>query len=135
MLTEDQLSLITAGVDGDLTDAEAQRLRRLLDDSSEARKTYDRLRADSLRLQCLPRIEPPADLQRRVMAKIAALDPVRPSTLDGHVELERPHEPVKQPRWVPIAIAASLLLAIAGASFLYFKADQDNATIAQQPNR
>ena len=69
------------------------------------------------------------------MAKIAALGQVLPIGPDRQVELERPRGPVKQPRWVPIAIAASLLFAIAGASFLYFKADQDNATTAHQPNR
>jgi hypothetical protein len=133
MLTEAQLMLITAAVDGDLTDAEARDLRRLLDQSAVARSTYDRLRADSIRLQSLPRIEPPADLQARVMERIAALDP-RPAAMPS-----RPIEAAPRlarhtwRRLAPLAIAASVLIAIAGASFLIFSENRRDS--ARHPNR
>jgi hypothetical protein len=134
MLTESQLILITAAVDGDLTDAEARDLRRLLDESALARTTYDRLRADSLRLQSLPRIEPPADLQERVMARIAALGPIPAATPARPIET--PSHPARRPwhRVAPIAIAASVLIAIAGTSFLIFSADRgDSARDSNRP--
>jgi len=133
MLTEAQLTLITAAVDGDLNDAEARELRRLLDESAPARTTYERLRADSIRLQSLPRIEPPTDFHARVMARIAAFGtiPVSPLT--------RPTESIRNPgrhswrRWAPIATAASVLIGIAGTSFLIFSAERGDT--ARNPNR
>ena len=131
MLTDDELNLITAGVDGDLSGAEAQSLRLLLDDSGEARATYEQLRADSIRVQILPRIQPPSDLQARVMARIAALR--TPSATEPAHRSEPVHH--KWPRWAPVGIAASLLIGIAGASFLFFSGDRGDPSVARNQNR
>ena len=134
MLTVDQLNLITAGVDGDLTDAEAESLCRLLDESELARRTYNHLRADSLRLQSLSRLQPPADLQARVMARIAALGRPAPIVLARRAEPAQAPDRRMRRQWVPVAVAASLLVGIAGASFLLFSGDRDNPSTAHNPN-
>jgi hypothetical protein len=135
MLTVDQLNLITAGVDGDLTGAEAECLCRLLDESSLARATYDQLRADSIRLQGLPRVQPPADLQARVMARVSALGRPAPSVPSRRAEPVQPTVRRARRQWVPVAVAASLLIGIAGASFLLFSGDRDNTSASHDPNR
>src|SRR5439155_1535562 len=75
MLPADQLELLTAAVDGELTARQSRRLRRLLATSDEARATLARLQADSGRLRDLPKLAPPLDLPERVMAKVAAVTP------------------------------------------------------------
>ena len=72
MLTDEQVTLITAAVDGELSPAETLRFRRLLDTSSEARTLYVRLKDDSTRLCNFPSTTPPKNLLVRVMARIAA---------------------------------------------------------------
>jgi hypothetical protein len=118
MIPDDQLHLLTAAVDGELTPEEDRRLRRVLVRSAAARVLFAQLQADRDRLRKLPQATPPADLRDRVMAKIADVPPPVPT------------EPVVRPAaapfqrtrrsWVPVAVAASLLLVITTASFGFF---------------
>ena len=103
MLTYPQLQLLTAAIDGELSPAEARRLRRLLDASPEASDTLARLKADAERLRTLPRIAPPADLAARVMRRIAAVTPApqaEPAAIPFATQARR------LPVWVPAAGSA-----------------------------
>lgn len=115
MLSADQLELLTAAVDGELTPRQARHLRRLLAASEEVRTVLARLQADAARLRTLPKAVPPGDLTARIMAKVAAVTPpvvvvpARPATV-----------PFRRRSWVPVAVAASLLLGVSVGSFLFF---------------
>jgi hypothetical protein len=117
MITDTQLQLITAAIDGELTPAEERKFRHLLESSPEARATHARLEADSERLRKLPRVAPPADLQAQVMRRVAALT-LAPMTVPKTDAAPLPRR--KPPAWVPAALAASLLLAVTGGSLWYF---------------
>ena len=138
MLPDDQLQLITAAIDGELTPAEARRFRGLLESSSEARRTYARLKADSDRLRNLPRVAPPADLTARVMRKVAALTPApvkaEPAKQPAPTPEPRPFAPRARrlPAWVPAAVAASVLVGVAASSIWLFR-NNDPADTAK-PN-
>lgn len=145
MMTDDLLQLITAGVDGELTALETRRLTRLLNSSAEARAVHAKLLADSKRLSALPRVAPPADLHANVMARIAALTPI-PSRLAKLEPRPRATQPVEVARpvivarhrkvsnWVPVAVAASLLLCVTSGSFLFFN-QQNRTASARNANR
>lgn len=143
MINENVLQLITAAVDGELTPLEVQRLRRVLDTSPQARKVYARLKADRARLQALPHVAPPADLHSRVMARVAAVTPApaRLAKSRTRTTASTPASPAPAPRksliarkWVPAAIAASLLLGVSFGSFLFFN-QQGGKALARNPNR
>jgi hypothetical protein len=141
MITADQMNLLTAAVDAELSPQEARRLRRLLDSSAEARAAYARLKADSDRLRNLPRVTPLADLHKRVMARVATATPPHttparkpepaPTATPSTLPFDTPV--AKTRRWVPAAIAASLLLTVTGTSFWFFR-DRGPA-VAHNPNR
>jgi hypothetical protein len=144
MITDEQLLLITAAIDGELSAAEASRLRKLLDSSAEARAVHARLKADSERLRSLPHATPPADLQARVMRRIAALTPppeLAPKAEPAQRPVARPAPepapvaPRRLPAWVPAAVAASLLLGVTGGSFWFFSRTTAQTGTANHPNR
>ena len=58
MITDEQMTLMIAGIDGELSPKEARRLRRAAAASEEARGLYARLKADSDRLRKLPPASP-----------------------------------------------------------------------------
>jgi len=118
MLPADQLELLTAAVDGELTARQSRRLRRLLASSAEARAALAKLQDDSGRLRRLPKLAPPADLPERVMAQVAtATPPTLPCPADRPTAV--PFR-ARRREWVPVAVAASLLLAVSFGSFLFF---------------
>ncbi len=150
MMTEDQLHLLTAAIDGELTPKEARRLRRLLASSAEARALFAQMTADSGRLQTLPKIAPPATLQKRILAAVAVLPPPvsQPSPTHPSRQPQRDATPViepatlpfpgtsrKVPRWVPVAVAASLLLGVTAGSFWFFTRADRSGTLARNPHR
>jgi hypothetical protein len=120
MLPDALLPLLTAAVDGELTPAEAATVRALLADSAAARAAFRRLRNDRRRLQQLPLVTPPADLHARIMARLPAQPPT-PAEVARSVPYRR------RPSLVPVAVAASVLLAVAGASFSFFVAEPGRA--------
>src|SRR5687768_14977778 len=113
MLPADEFELLTAAVDGELTPPDGHRLRLLLDGSAEAREVYARLKADSDRLRRLPPVAPPADLRDRVLAALPVTVPAPPAA-----PARRP-----APRWLPLAVAACLLLGVTASSFWFFTRD------------
>jgi hypothetical protein len=154
MITDAQLELMTAAIDGELSPAETRRLARLLDSSPEARAIYTRLKADSARLHKLPPISPPANLHKRIMARVAGLTPKpvrqpQPRTAKA-AELTQPEQPVpataplarkpgkrishRIPRWAPVAIAAALLICVTASSFwLFTKPSGTTGTAGHMP--
>ncbi|HYH68622.1 MAG TPA: hypothetical protein VD866_28270 [Urbifossiella sp.] len=112
--------LLTAAVDGELTPAEAATVRALLADSAAARAAFRRLRNDRRRLQQLPPATPPADLHARIMARLPAQPPTP-------AEVVRPAPFRRRPSLAPVAVAASVLVAVAGASFSFFVAEPGRA--------
>ena len=136
MLSAEQLQLITAAVDGELSATEARAFRLLLSTSAEAREVYAKLKADSDRVRTLPRATPPADLTAKVMARIASATPApvrKPAKTPSKsakplaepakpVHAKEMEEPARRelPGWVPAAIAAGLLLCVTAGSFAYF---------------
>ncbi|MBA4062794.1 MAG: hypothetical protein C0501_03640 [Isosphaera sp.] len=132
MLTDDQLRLITAAVDGELAPADREAFRALLAASHQARELHARLADDSRRLRALPVVPPPADLKARVMARVAAVPVVRRP-------LTRPAAPARRPErrsWAPAAVAASLLFAAGAGSFLFFRLqDGGKESAGRSPNR
>jgi hypothetical protein len=147
-MTEEQLSLITAAVDGELSQAEQVLFRKLVEASAEARILFSRLKADRNRVRSLGQATPPATLLPCVMAKIAALTPP-PGSLPAPIAASTRSTLLAQPArvaalpsraryrpWVPVSIAASLLVAICGISFWFFTRSVDNAgAIARNSHR
>ncbi len=126
MLTDQQLTLITAAIDRELTSSEWVALQQLLSVSSEARQLYTQLADDSRRLQRLrwQDVPVPPDVSERIRAKIAAL----PTGLQWHTVIAAPaatpegpgsHRSVWQ-HLVPIAVAACVLFAVTMTSFAVF---------------
>jgi hypothetical protein len=113
MIPDDVLTLLTAAVDGELTLAEAERVRGLIAESPDVRAAFRRLKADRLRLRRLPLRTPPADLHARVMARLPARPPVP-------TEIVRPMPRPRTGSWVPVGMAASVLLTLTGGSFWFF---------------
>jgi hypothetical protein len=118
MLPSDQLELLTAGVDGELTPKEARLLRQLLADSSEAAALFGRLQSDRDRLLTLPTLPAPADLRDRILAKLTSRPPLAPL---AHVRRPSATPDCSSRRsWIPLAVAASLLVGVSAASFGFF---------------
>lgn len=144
MMITNYLNLITAAVDGELAPAELARFHKLLETEPEARAVYERLKADSERLRSLPQVKPPVGLRQRVMSKIAALTPP-PKSLPLATPAARPLKTSSRPapstenprtrRWLPVAIAASLLFTIMGTSFWFFSSGGKAGSIAQRSSQ
>lgn len=124
-MTAEQLELITAAVDGELSAVESRAFRRLLETSPEARAMFSKLKADSVRVRALPRATPPADLRAKILAKLAAITPAPVAKPAQPVQPAQPAPvPVRgAPSWLPVAIAAGVLLCITAGSFAFFASD------------
>ena len=135
MLADDQLQLLTASIDGELTPAEARLLRRLLQSSQEAHDLHAHLQADRSLVRTLPQATPPADMVARILTRLplvsrqsvgattpppARLRPAAPLSVPVSVTPPRDARRSQRAAWAPLAIAASLLLAVTGGSFWFF---------------
>lgn len=120
MIPAEQLQLLTAAVDGELSPAEGVRVRQLLADSAEARELFARLQADSTRLRKLSPVAPPADLYARIMDRLPVATP-------APAPAARPFRSARSRPWLSMAVAASLLLAVTAGSFLFFSRDNGSA--------
>lgn len=122
MLSDDQLNLLTAAVDGELPAFEQLRLERLLARSAEARALLQRLQADSARMKQPPLLVPPVNFATRVLARLPGNQPR---------VLKFPARGYR--RYVPLAAAACLLLGIAASSFWFFQQpDPGHAGVAKK---
>lgn len=122
-MTAAQLQLITAAVDGELSATETRAFRALLASSPDAQRLFAKLKGDRDRLQTLPTVAPPADLQARILAKLAAA-PVPAPKVKPKPVVEPARSPARAPArrsaWVPVAVAAGVLLCITLGSFAFF---------------
>ena len=114
MMTPNQLQLITAAVDGELSITEAHAFRCLLDGSLEARTLYAKLQADSSRVRTLAHVPTPAGLRARIMARVAAQPLAVPAP--AMVPFRK-----RLAAWAPVAVAASVLLCVTAGSFAFFR--------------
>jgi hypothetical protein len=116
--------LLTAYVDGELTNRQRKAVTRLLKKSPDARKLLDQLQDDASALRDLPRPELDRDLSAEVMARIRErrLQPIR---------RRQSPAPATPPAWRGLAIAASLLLAIGALSYVYFTYTEPAAGVAE----
>jgi anti-sigma factor RsiW len=143
MIPAAQLELITAAVDGELSTSEERVFRRLLAASAQARALYEKLQADRARVGALPQATPPGDLRAKILARIATATPAprthpnlnqkpvkrtpqsappaqlaQPAQNPVHGSVPFPSRRV--PAWVPVAVAASLLVCVTAGSFAFF---------------
>lgn len=123
MLADDQLHLLTAAVDGELTPREARLLRQLLAASPAAVTLFAQLQADRDRLRALPAAQVPADLSGRIAAGLATLPPHGLAVPSEAVALAGRRRSV-----LPLAVAASLLLGVSALSFGFFVRTNESAT-------
>src|SRR5262249_2878158 len=116
MLSDRDLQLLTACVDGELSPRQRRHVDRLLETSAEARAALAHLQADSRQIIELPRVAAPADLAGSVMAAVgrARRRPVAPSPRVAAVRTF--------PAWTGWAAAAVVLLAVGLGSFLFYSA-------------
>jgi hypothetical protein len=111
MISPQELELLTAHVDGELTARQRRQVARLLRHSEEAREALRRLEDDSGRLRRLPRLAAPADLSADVVAAIARQGkPPAP-------RLALPPRRRVWPVWSGFAAAAAVLLVVGLAAF------------------
>lgn len=131
MLPDRLCQLLTAYVDGELTARQTRAVQRLLGRSAEARTLVRQLQADAAQLRRLPREQLPADFAAQVLLAL------RERGLEYRSRKASPHRPITVPSWLGLAVAASVLLVISAASYLYFLASAEQpgvATTNQRPS-
>lgn len=121
MLTESEQLLISAAVDGELTPAEAKAFERLVMSDPEASRLFRRLKEASARLAALPKHTAPKGLAAKVMARVRPVAPHR--------------APARGRALLPVAIAASLFLAVTAGSFFFFRDSTGNNNEQAQQNQ
>lgn len=129
MLTEAQLELLTAAVDGVLPAPQEAALRRLIAASPEAKATFRHLLQNQRRLKAARRHAAPASLSKAVMARLPAstvpfATPAKPARVAGGF---LPHL-----GWRPYAVAASLFFAVVMGSFWFNAVYGDANTLSAQ---
>jgi negative regulator of sigma E activity len=121
MLSEQFRQLLTAYVDGELSNRQTRAVQRLLRRSGEARALLRKLQEDSARLRGLPHRRLDDQFVSRVLQAIEHRAPRR-----------MPVRPPVPPQWAGFAAAAAVLLAVSLGSFLYF-AQSPRETIPDAP--
>src|SRR5262245_16025014 len=126
MLSERDLQLLTASVDGELSPRQRRHVERLLKRSPEARAFLRQLQADSRQLIELPRVSAPPDLAGSVMAAVGRVKR-RPAAARP-----RPVPARTFPAWTGWAAAAAVLVAVSVGSFLRYSGDPaDGPSVAK----
>ena len=122
MLSPEDLELLTAYVDGELTRRQRRHVNRLLDRSGEARELLRRLEADACRLRQLPIHQAPPDFAAAVLDRVAQrqrLPFVKPSRRTADTV------PFSPRLW--LAAAAAVLLLIGAGSFVLHTEEDPSA--------
>jgi hypothetical protein len=112
MLSDQLRQLLTAYVDGELTNRQRRAVQRLLRRSAEARTLLRKLQEDAVRLRALPRQHLDGEFSARVVVAVR----------QGQAQARR-REAVRQasfPLWAGFAAAAAALLAVGLGSYFYF---------------
>ncbi|MCS6850159.1 MAG: hypothetical protein NZ700_03195 [Gemmataceae bacterium] len=128
MLPDRLARLLTSYIDGELTARQRRAVQRLLQRSPEARRLLAELRGDSALIRSLPARPMRQDLSQSVLQAIAlrGLRVPPPRRAAPRWRLLSP--------WLAYAVAASVLLMIGTASFLYFDTAErwDNRRVVVQ---
>ncbi len=111
MISDQLRQLLTAYVDGELTNRQRKAALRLVRRSPEARGLLAKLEADAERLRRLPRLRLPDDFSARVVEALRG----RPLPMR---RARRAAAPV--PFWGAVAAAAALLLTVGLTSYAFF---------------
>jgi anti-sigma factor RsiW len=134
MLTDRCRQLLTASLDGELSNRERKAVLRLLHRSPEARALLRQLQQDSQRLRALPRQHLGAEFAQALLLTIAERQ------LQPHGRrMRRLHaQPAGVPLWAGMAVAASVLFLIGFGSFFYFAQalpeENPNGPVALRPS-
>src|SRR5437868_7793349 len=116
MLSQEQIELLTAYVDGELSPRQRQAALRLMNESTDARGLFIQLQENAHQIRQLPRHA----LDEAFTAEILAAVATRP------MEPAQPHQPVAVSlRWLPYAAAATaavlfFMVVTAGALYVAF---------------
>ncbi len=108
MLGEYETQLIAGAVDGELSAEESRAASALLARSPAAAELHAALLRDRERLKSIPRTPAPASLAAAIAEAIAERPIIVPQV-----------RPARRPRWVPAALAASALVAVASGTYWY----------------
>jgi hypothetical protein len=112
MLSDPLRQLLTAYVDGELTNRQRRAVQRLLRRSAEARTLLRKLQEDAARLRALPRQHLDGEFSARVLSAVGRSRPqARPRPVVA---------PASFPVWSGFAAAAAIILAVGLGSYLYF---------------
>jgi hypothetical protein len=130
MLNEAHRQLLTAYVDGELSNRERRRVGQLLRRSRAARQFLRRLQADSRTLKALPDIPAPTDLADSVLQAIADRN-LRPALRP--LRVPESAAPLRFPAWAGFALAASVFVAVALGSYFVFS-NESKPSLAVGPN-
>jgi hypothetical protein len=116
MLTDRCRQLLTAYVDGELSNRERKAVLRLLHRSPEARALLRQLQQDAQRIHTLPRLRLGEEFAQALLLTIAERQ------LQPHGRrMRRLHsQPAAVPLWAGMAVAASIMFLIGFSSFFYF---------------
>lgn len=125
MLSDHQLQLLTAFVDGELSQQERMAAMRLLNQSSEAREILRQLQENAHKLKNLPRHAVEPSLVGEIMEALAA----------GQSQV-KPAAHARRRRWAPYfaaTLAASLLAAVIGILFWQATQRPDDSPLNEGP--
>lgn len=125
MLSERVQKLLTAAVDGELTDRERRALNKLLGESTEARDVYQRLQRDAKKLRELPRATLPAHYSSLIIQSLHRPSPTIPTVV---AQTAQKYLPI----WANLAAALGVLIALATGTYLVVRLNeqQENAKLA-----
>lgn len=121
MLPERERELLTAYIDGELSNRQRRTLTKLLRRSPEARKLLKEMQTDSDELRALAPAHLKQDLSDSVLMLIAQRHLQRPQP-QTQPAVAPPAVPVTPGRsWPYVLLAAAMLLAVVGGSFVLFQ--------------
>src|SRR4051812_24287730 len=129
MLPDRVCQLLTAFVDGELSDRQREQVARVLEQSGEARAFLEQLQHDAGLVRDLPRVRPAEDLAPKVLHAIGAR---RLATAGPWARL------AKSPTysaWAALAAAAAVLLVVTLSTYFYFASSQvppERQTVAKK---
>jgi hypothetical protein len=126
MLSDELRQLLTAYVDGELTNRQRKAVLRLLRRSPEARALLAKLQEDARRLRALPRHHLGEEFTARVLRSVRQRG--------SEERRRRAAREAALPLWTSVAAAAVVLLAVGFGSYLYFsQPGPDNPSVAVKP--
>lgn len=129
MLTDADLQLLTAFVDGELSRRQRKAALSLLNRSSEARAVLQDLQENAHRLKILPYKRLPSEFAGQVLQAIQAQG-TTPAPLEEPAPVVR-----RMPRWVSYSMAAAILLVAFGLGLYLVGPGSDQTPLASNTNQ